>query len=837
MRMDGVRSLLLNTVCDMCVFTESWLGQRVGDDSIAVSGFRFTRADRGSRGGGIIIYLRNGLAFERLVVNSVTRTDLCAVWLPQHCLLLVAVYHPYFNSTCEENTTVIAELSAFISSTFVSRAKCDVTICGDINGLHNSACLQQFCESFNLISVVDFATCGRKRLDVILTSQAQHYMRPRKLPPVDKSDHVVVHWRPKQQRPNHVSIAHVVYDYAPTRRAAFADMMRDTDWLSFADDDVALDMTTELVLATIKSLHDYCFPTRMIRCSDHDKPWMSASIKLLIRRRDNAYRHGKMRQFKHYRGKVRRLIAAAKARMVNGANNLSVKSSWTTFKSLLGVSKNDRVSSQFSADEFATFFASVFQQDGGAISLPADLPSSVPVISQEEVFLGLSRLRKNAGADGFLVWVFRLFVDQLAPIVTYVFNRSLATGCFPAIFKVARVIPIAKVSAPGQPSDYRGISLLSPIGKLLEAIVLRHWITPLCTNDLFDDQFAFVPLAGRGTTVALTLIVGCILRHLDNPGIARAVLVDLSKAFDLALPSHCVNALAAAGAPFELLYWVYDYMRHRTMFVQLSSDKSAPFAVSSGVPQGSVLGPVIFAFLLATYKPVIPGLIVVKYADDVTLISLCRRHEDDMSQYACDDLYRWADSRGMRVNASKTKIIDFASTTKFHLGCVKDPTGAALPSVTKAKVLGVTFMANLKWSDHISDVSMRASRCLYAVLQLRRCGVSAPILWRIYCALARSIMCYAYPSFCNVPTSLFSVLQRVEKRAAKMIGQPTETNILEFCEQQCRSLYGKVAADSRHPLRKLFDEPPQRARRDPQVLSAPAAKTERLHSSFIRFSR
>ena len=137
--------------------------------------------------------------------------------------------------------------------------------------------------------------------------------------------------------------------------------------------------------------------------------------------------------------------------------------------------------------------------------------------------------------------------------MTIIINKSLASGVIPAFLKCAIVKPIAKVPCPKDPSEYRPVSMLSPIAKILETVVLEYWIKPLITEEMFADQFGFVPLPNKGTTVALTSIIGDILQHTDVQGAARLLFVDFSKAFDRIEASKVISVMVRSGASKECM--------------------------------------------------------------------------------------------------------------------------------------------------------------------------------------------------------------------------------------------------------------------------------------------
>ena len=144
----------------------------------------------------------------------------------------------------------------------------------------------------------------------------------------------------------------------------------------------------------------------------------------------------------------------------------------------------------------------------------------------------------------------------------------------------------------------------------------------------------------------------------------------------------------------------------------------------------------------------------------------------------------------------------------------------------------------MSWKTHVNNTVQKATRCLFIILQLKRCGTKLRILWQVYFALVRSILTYAYPAVCNMPNKSFTRLTAIERRAEKIIGCPPPIDMSKFCNDLCVQLSHNVSKCSSHPLRTLMSvqrENTQRLRHRPSSSLPAVAKTTRLHQSFIRF--
>jgi hypothetical protein len=293
-------------------------------------------------------------------------------------------------------------------------------------------------------------------------------------------------------------------------------------------------------------------------------------------------------------------------------------------------------------------------------------------------------------------WVFRDFRRDLAPAIAILFNRCFANKSWPMVFKLSNVIPVPKCQRP-KPDEFRPISLLPILSKIGEKIVLKKWLIPHVVSHMDKHQFAFIPGTGKGTTCALTLLNHRILSHLDKPGAMRVVLLDYSKAFDRVLHDGIIDALIRLRAPQEAIQWVYSYLVGRCQRVVSGNVMSEWTEVSSGVPQGSVLGPFLFAALIDSLKPQSPSVTYIKFADDVTPLIPIRSPQDDCSESELEHILSWSRTHSLSLNLKKCQTLDLCTKKGLQLKQLTSSDGTVLESVSSARILGVQFSTDMKW--------------------------------------------------------------------------------------------------------------------------------------------
>ena len=182
----------------------------------------------------------------------------------------------------------------------------------------------------------------------------------------------------------------------------------------------------------------------------------------------------------------------------------------------------------------------------------------------------------------------------IAPAVTHIFNRSLNEAHVPVCLKEALISPIPKKTKPSSCDDFRPISLLPLLSKVLEKLVLRYWFPPF-VKSIDSNQFAYIPRPGSGCMSALTLLQHYVLNHLDSrSGAVRLLSLDFSKAFDTLPHASIVKSCIQRRIPIQAVKWVANYLRDRRQRVVLGDRFSSWHSPHSGVPQGCILGPISF---------------------------------------------------------------------------------------------------------------------------------------------------------------------------------------------------------------------------------------------------
>ena len=390
---------------------------------------------------------------------------------------------------------------------------------------------------------------------------------------------------------------------------------------------------------------------------------------------------------------------------------------------------------------------------------------------------------------------------------------------------MADILPIPKCKKPTY-SDFRPISLLPIPGKILEKIIFeKERRNLLSTYDKW--QFAYRP--GGSTTAALVTIhdkVTELLDQKDCTGVSLAT-VDLSKAFDRVPHGQLIEYLRNKTS-YVFLHWLSGYLSDRCFRVIYSGNYSTTRVITSGVPQGSILGPYLFASYMSDVQPSTDNVWYVKYADDVTVIQpLSSSVHDAIISNELSHIRDCVTTKGLSLNERKTKRIIFS---KRNL-----PAVPIIPCDHSLKILGVIFTCDLRWNNHIDAIVKLCSSRLH-LLRVLKSIVNKQELIVVYKSLIVSVLTYAAPVFVGLSSELSKRVEKVQRRAHRIIcGSRCLCSMFppihEILFQQAVQLLRTAEESQFHPLHRLVPQRLPNTRRFRQ----PSANTDRRLKSFVPF--
>jgi hypothetical protein len=392
-------------------------------------------------------------------------------------------------------------------------------------------------------------------------------------------------------------------------------------------------------------------------------------------------------------------------------------------------------------------------------------------------------LDKASGPDFISHRMLKGVSRTISKPLSILFNRSLQEETFPDSWKMAHVIPLYKKNDKSMPSNYRPVSLLSCCGKLFERIIFKHMYNYFLENNLiYKYQSGFLP--NHSTTFQLVDIFHHICQSFDNKQYSCMVFCDISKAFDRVWHKGLLFKLQENGITGKLLKWISNYLNNRYQRVTLRASKSAAKPITAGVPQGSVLGPLMFLI----------------YVNDISssLLSLTRLFADDSSLYCAatslDDVEGILNHDLQIISAwAKTWLVDFnPNKTEAMLFSLRK--GDSLPNlifentqvnfVQDHKHLGVTLSTNGQWTTHIDNILTSASKTL-GIMKKMKFTLSRRALNQIYLSYIRPIIEYSCIVWDGCSESCVDRLEKIQNEAARVVTGLTKSVSLERLYTEC----------------------------------------------------
>ena len=530
-------------------------------------------------------------------------------------------------------------------------------------------------------------------------------------------------------------------------------------------------------------------------------PWFTSNIKFKIFEKKRAhviYKKTRSQEdyllFSQLRAECATLIKNSYNNYCNDIeNNLSnnPKSFWKYARSLRtddvipqSLSLDNETYSNYSdsVNGFATYFRTVFsptiQQNINHIHNidPVCNLNSVE-ISRKDITDGLSNLKvdRSAGPDG----IPNIFLVNCASSLDFplflIFNKSLSTGVFPMAWKKSKIIPIFKKGSKNLITNYRPISILSAIPKLFEQLV-APCITRAFENAFAPEQHGFV--RHKSTVSNLATINHYILSTMDKGGQVDVVYTDFAKAFDKVPHATLLRKLSAYGVSGSLLRWIEAYLTNRKQYVFLYDNKSVEFDVTSGVPQGSHLGPILFNIFINDLPKYIKNCHLLLFADDAKIytkidnISSAQLLQNDLNSFE-----NWCIANHMSINVSKCCVTRF--TTK------REPTiydyklcNSSLSVENDIRDLGVIFSSDGTFGNHIQNIVNKSLKILGFINRISA-NFKEPLTYlRLYNTLVRPTIEYASsiwsPYTLKENKLIESIQNKFLRRLAYLSGMPMQ---------------------------------------------------------------
>lgn len=760
--------LICATKPDIIVGCETWLKPAICQGEFFPDDYRIYRKDRSDGYGGVLVAVHTSLNSHQITTETNAEFVAAKILSGKQSVVVGSFYRPP-----NDNKDHMYELNQAIANLCTHESGSAVWLAGDMNlpdidwssdQVVRHQYSQQISESFlqllartGLEQVVSFPTRGNNTLDIVVTNRPSLVNRCECAPGL--SDHDIVFLDANIQADR----------VKPARRKIHLWKRADLDVIrikadAWAQDFVnkhsatsSVEMLAGKIQAELLNILDTHVPSKMTS-TRRNQSWFNTQTKRVTRRKARAHKKARRTNKEHDWSRYRRLRSEAQ-RICRQAYNKHISdligsdpSSNKRLGALVKSLKADQLGvsplkeggllhsdPQAKANIMNKQFASVFT-DEGDIPLPDLGEPKTPKMKPINVTCaGVAKLLRNlkphkaTGPDGIPARLLRETAEQIAPAVTLLFQASLDQGKVPSLWKAAHVVPIFKKGSRSSAENYRPISLTSILSKLCEHIVHCAISNHLDAHSvLADAQHGF--RKRRSCETQLILTVDDLAKGLDDKSQIDMILLDFSKAFDKVAHNRLLLKIGSYGITGLVLEWIRDFLSGRTQRVVLEGQSSLELPVTSGVPQGSVLGPLLFLIYINDLPDSVSTSTTRLFADDTVLYKRISSVADATClQNDLDALQLWEDKWMMEFNPSKCQVLRVTQKRK-PLAASYTIHGETLDVVTSAKLLGVTIDSKLNFNDHVSAVSKKA------------CGVRA-FLNRNIKTQNRKVKAAAYTSY------------------------------------------------------------------------------------------
>jgi exonuclease III len=755
-KLDELRNTegIFNMKASVIAFTESHLSTAINDGELSIDGYKLFRKDRVNRpGGGIAVYVKNVLKCINCV--QFESDDLESLWLEfiqdgSSPLLLCTVYRPP-DSTVDWYEKFERQLhqACCYTKNLVLMGDFNIDFLKDVpkhwESLYNSYGFSQIIgnptrctnSSSTLIDHV-YVSCT----DFVRNSNVIH---------INISDHYAtgIVWKAGMQ--NMLSNTH--HNVVCYRKMKNVSFEVNDSFISSMNSVCKVENVNEKLSSFNDALlqverDNYSIIERRAKRPAQPK-WFNDRIKQEIRKRNYYKTSGQFDLYKVQRNKVVNIIKYEKCYYYKNLileSRGDARTLWSTFNDVIGnvtvpvlpvLNVNGSVLTDVYdiANNFNEYFINIASHVTSKLPVSHEfIPSSefqnfvnvklsdaeryyIPYISPAEVLSHLKQLsvRKATGLDSISASLIRTVEQYLILPLSHIINTSIEKGIYPSTWKIAKVVSLHKGGSLSDLNNFRPISILSVISKVIERHVHDSLYKYLTQHSLLcKSQFGF--RKGYSCFTCLSSMVSDWLENINNDKLVGFIALDFRKAFDVLPHDILLKKLLLYGCDDLTLRWFQSYLSNRTQRVILNNVLSDTGDVKFGVPQGSILGPLLFILYINDMSLNLVHSILHKYADDTSLSAYANTVDELQNKVSSDLQYieSWCENNRMVINTAKSKCMIICTYQKrMHLATDKlnlTINGSILENVDSHKVLGVYIDKNLTWKAHIEVVSGEISK-------------------------------------------------------------------------------------------------------------------------------
>ena len=786
---------------DIISISETFLNEN-SSVNLKIEGFHeIIRRDRPTFGGGIAIYIRENIVFKRKIQYDDRHLEI--LWLELNTIegkmLICTAYRPpnyvEFWEHLERNIETVKANENTKYILIMGDLNADFS---DVNGDH----LLNLCAVQNLTCHISEPTritpTSQTCLDQIISNMPNFVTSTSITPPLSTNDHCTVSINLDFKIVKDEPYTRLLWNYKEGDYIGFKNALSEVNWDECFESS-CVNKACSMWCESFLNVARMYIPNKMVLIRPKDSPWYTNELRKFKRKVNRLFKKAKRtlnpnhwndykQASREYKSKLdiaeENYNKSLYGSLVTSRNN---KMWWKTVNNILGRGGDDsyppitdptsNTSATHNSDKvelFKNYFLSHSNIDTSNARLPNEI-NQMPelnldnISATEDEVLDLLKCidpAKATGHDGISPKLIKEAGISIVPSLTRLINLSFEKSIVPDNWKMANVIPIHKKDDKDVVSNYRPISLLPAISKIMERIVFKKVYNFFHTNGLLTKhQSGFRP--GDSTINQLAYLYHTFCDALDKKKDVRIVFCDVSKAFDKVWHRGLIYKLRKIGITGNLLKWFEDYLNNRKQRVIIKGQCSEWGFIKAGVPQGSVLGPLLFLVYINDLAEQVQCEIKL-FADDTSLFIAL-----DDPQAAADALNNdmeqisiYANMWLVNFNATKTKCMTITRRNINHPPITFQ--GKQLQDVDYHKHLGVTFSKNLNWSEHIKNILDSSSKMLDILRRLKH-DIDRKTLETIYFTFIRPKLEYASPVWDDCCDKEKVLLENFQLSAARIV--------------------------------------------------------------------
>ena len=786
--------------------------------NVDIPGYNFFKTQSLTQNGGVGLYIKDSLTSSpRTDLDSCTN-DFETIWVEienknDKNFLICCVYrHP--RSAIDNLTSHFQNLLSKISSNKL------VFIMGDFNvnllDYASHTPTSDFVNNFfshSLLPCIHHPTRVSEQrasvIDNIYTNATDANITSGNIV-IQISDHFPQFLILKNTQVSHNKSESFKHDYSKFKEDKFLEDFNQIDFTYLENSELDVNNKFDRFLKDLNTLTKQHAPIKRRSRKEmklKDKPWINNRIQKMMRIRDKILQKLKKQQtpenlklHKKFRNRVSNELKESKARYFHNyfsTNSQNMKNLWAGIKTIIShksstsssinkiKGKDGNVTSDPSkmSNIFNDFYVNV--ADGITKTIPLTPKSPLDYLSNRmcnSLFLtpvtlvevndliNILNPSKSVGPNSIPIKLLKIIGSSVSPFLALLVNQSFQSGIFPDKLKIAKVISLFKKGNPESPSNYRPISLLPIFSKIFEKLMYRRLYRFLEIHKvLYSLQFGFQE--NHSIDHALVSLTEAVRNTLDNKRLGCGIFIDLQKAFDTVNHRILLSKLEHYGVRGCALEWFRSYLSDRKQYVSVNGSDSDLLSITCGVPQGSVLGPLLFLIYINDLPTASKKLTFYLFADDTNIYY----ESKDLSNLVkivnkeLRSVKKWLDANKLSLNIDKTNYII------FHSSSVKVPSDSDIKIGKKhikrvkfVKFLGLLLDEHLSWRYHLSELSKKLSRTCGMFFKIRNL-LPLDVLVCLYNALFLSFLQYGLIVWGQTYASYTDPVFKLQKKAVRAI--------------------------------------------------------------------